>query len=98
MAIAATRMHRSLVGFAFRSTDVSNTDEHPQNGNVPVQEIKRTNSASIPMDRLEFTVHVVSEQHETSRIGEVDSCISTGEQIYEKRNGLGHYDDMEPSM
>ena len=55
-------------------------------------------AARTQADRLEFAVHVVSEQHETSRIGEVDSCISTGEQIYEKRNGLGHYDDMERSV
>ena len=53
VTIGATRMHRSLVDFASRSTDKT------------ALRTKGMETPSTPMDRMEVTVHVVSEQYQT---------------------------------
>ena len=116
MAIAATRMHRSLVDYAPKSTDVYDvlyslassgssrrgryllsTNKNSQNRHLPVQEARRTNATSVPSDRMEVAVHIVSELYETQQTRE-DSSIGTDEQMHEKLKGLGSYDDVERGM
>jgi hypothetical protein len=110
MTIAATRMHRSLVDFASRSTDVYDvlsvvfpahcgqcrfsTPHNLRNNSLPTPEFKRSNATSIPMDRMEVAVHVVSEQHGTPRMKDDNLSISTNEQMHEKPNGLNRDDDV----
>ena len=98
MAIAATRMHRSLVDSASGSTDVYvvlhsfaflahcgqssfTAPGNGPNGDVPFQEIKWINAASIPTDGTKITMHIASEQSRTPRTGEDDLCISTNKHM-----------------
>ena len=70
------------------------TPRNLQNNSLPTPEFKRSNATSIPMDRMEVAVHVVSEQHGTPRMKDYDSSISTNEQMHEKANGLNGDDDV----
>jgi hypothetical protein len=49
----------------------------------------------VPTDRVEVTVHIVSEQYVTPHIGDDDSGISIGDEIYEKSNGMSYDNDAE---
>jgi len=52
-------------------------------------------ATSIPMDRVEVTVHIVSEQHVAPQIRDDVSSIRTRDQIHEKSNGMSYDRDME---
>jgi len=80
MAIAATRMHRLLVDFAFRSTEIFIEHMTPQSSNPPVQNTERPPIPANPLDRMEVAVHVVSEQDRASYEGDGVSSFHTGEQ------------------
>ena len=111
--IAATRIHRSLVEYATKSTDMYDVihrflfstslwrrdfsaNENQQNFGLPdPPQTKQINGVSIPMDRIEFAVDLVSERHvapQAMRYGEV--CTSTNtEQMYRKPKRLGQNND-----
>jgi len=74
MVIAATRLQRSSVDFASSSTDVFSSHGNLQNDRYPVQEPKRINAASIPMNGMEVTGHIVSEQRGAPQMRDGDSC------------------------
>jgi len=81
MTICATRMHRALVDFTSRTSDVTmfTTHENFQNNIFTVPEIKLVNATSIPVDRRDVTVPVVCEQYGTPRMGSDGWSISTNE-------------------
>jgi len=47
------------------------------------------------MDRIEVTVHIVSEQYVTPQIRDDELSVSTGEEIHGKSNGMNYDKDME---
>lgn len=114
MAIAATRMHRSLVDYASRLTDVYDILFSPEFscsvGSMlfsagdklpPVPATKRVNAtSSSQMELMEVSVHVVSEQHETPSTRDDDLCISTSDETYDRPNELsrGRDDDVERAV
>jgi len=90
MTIAATRLYRSLVDFTFSSTDAAHGV--PKDSCPLVQESRRMMATSIPMDRVEVTVHIVSEQH----VAPDDvSSIRTRDDILGKSNGMSSDRDVE---
>jgi hypothetical protein len=111
--IAATRIHRSLVEYANKSTDMYDVihcllfsaspwrcdfseAENPQNFGLPdPPQTKQINGVSIPMDRIEFAVDIVSERYGTPQaMRDDESCTSTNtEQVYRKPKRLGQNDD-----
>ena len=50
---------------------------------------------STSVDRVEVTVHVVSEQYVTPQIRGDDLSISTGEEIHGNSNGMSHDKDVD---
>jgi hypothetical protein len=88
MAIAATRMHRSLVNFTSRPKDLCNSPP-------PIPDAKYSNAARRPSNLMEVAVHMVSEQHWISQTTEDESGISTDAQTREKQSSLCRDDDLE---
>jgi len=78
MTIAATRLHRSLADFS-DSTSLSVGQSTTQTSRPPCLNSKQPASDSIPLDRMELTVHVVTETDRIPQKGDGDSCASTGE-------------------
>jgi hypothetical protein len=88
MAIAATRMHRSLVNFTSKSNDVYDTPP-------PIPDSKCISAASRPRNPMEVAVHVISEQHCIPGTSDNESGISTDEQMDDKPSGLSCDGDLE---
>jgi len=95
MAIAGTRMYRSLVDFASSSTDFFTTHPDIRNSGPPVQENRRINTAPIPISRVEVATDIVSERGVTPSMVDYDSHISTDEQTHEKPKELSTDEDVE---
>jgi hypothetical protein len=45
---------------------------------------------SVPMDRVEVSVHIVSEQHVAPQLRDDISSIRTGDETYGKSNVMGY--------
>ena len=67
MAIAGTRMHRSLVDFSSRSLEVYETSA------LTLPKAERTHAISVPLSRMSSTVGATFEQHPSCH----DSCTTT---------------------
>jgi len=93
MAVAATRIHRDLVDFAFESTDTAS--ENPQNGDLRMAKTKQAHTPPTPGNRMEVEVHMTFEQHPTLQSTDRDVSISTIDEVHEKPNGLCLDDDVE---
>jgi len=52
-------------------------------------------ATSTSVDRVEVSIHVVSEQYVTPQIRGDDLSISTGEEIYGNSNGMSHDKDVD---
>jgi hypothetical protein len=74
MAIAGSRMHRSLVDFASRSFGVHETSvfTFPK-----AKRSKRTHAISVPLNLMGPTVAATFEQHPAPQTSLHDSCINT---------------------
>jgi hypothetical protein len=101
MAIAATRMHRSLVDFTSREKRNQNFTSGSTNvycNNLPVAGTEKCiNVASVstdPSGTEVVAVHVVSERT-VSKDDSNDSCTSVDEHGDKKARGLGHGHDLE---
>ena len=69
-----------------------------QNRYPVFRETKRMNMASVPVDRMEVTVHIVSEQHVTPQMMDDRSSIRTGEKMDRKSNELSRDADVERGL
>jgi len=98
MAIAATRLHRSLVGLASDTTHVFNSHGMLHNNNLPVQGTKHISATPVQMNRMEVAVCIVSEAHVTLHTRGDGSSSNIEEQTHEKPNGLRSDDDVERGM
>jgi len=78
MVIAATRMHRSLVDFTTGSSGLAN--ESFQNSSITNVQVKGAHTTQIPLERMDLTVHVVSEPHLARQIRDRDSCASSSKE------------------
>jgi len=96
MIIAGTRMHRSLVEFASRSTQV--VCESPDNSNLPVRKTSRSSTNLISLHQLEVTIDIDSEQLETPQEREDDSWVGITEQMRGKPSVLNNNDDVERNV
>jgi hypothetical protein len=56
------------------------------------------NMASIPVDRMEVTVHIVSEQHGTPQMMDDRSSIRAGEKVDRESNELSCEVDVERGL
>jgi len=96
MAIAATRLHRSLTDYASSTTDIFSSHGMFQNSGLPpVQGSKQMNSAPVQMDQMEVAVRMVSEEHGTMHARDDGSSSNIDEQVHGKPNGLRFDDDIE---
>ena len=66
-----------------------------QDSGIAVVKAKRAHAAQIPLDRMDVTVHIVSEPRLARQTRDDDSCASVDEQARKKQNGLGLDDDLE---
>jgi hypothetical protein len=93
MAIASTRMHRSLVDFTYESTDMY----------VIINSLVFFGLLWSTLGRHGFSVHqtevavyVVSGQHPTLQAGNNDSRVTnTNEQPHENPDGLSRDEDLD---
>jgi len=69
--------------------------EVPQGSCHLGRESRRMIATSTTVDRVEVTVHIVSEQYVTPQIRDDDLSISTGEEIHGKSNGMSYVKDVE---
>ena len=81
MAIASTRMHRSLVDFSSRPFGVHEINV------FMVTSAKRTHAISVPLNRMGSTVGVTFEQHRAPQTSLHESCINTDE-VHEDSEAL----------
>ena len=89
----STPLRFLLIGV--NSIQFSTQGDLVQNSSPPVQGTERINAGSIPMNRMEVVVHTFTEQHETLRTRDGDSCNSTVEKMHGILNGLGcNHEDM----
>jgi hypothetical protein len=109
MAIAATRMHRSLVDYASRLTDVYDVlfslalscslgsifSSARDNIKHDSPPVPATTRTSSHMELMEVSVHVVSEQHGTPSMRDDELCISTSDETYDKPKESNRDDDVE---
>lgn len=86
IAIAATRIHRSLIDFTSKEV----YDTFP-----PMKYAQSINAASRPTNPMEVAVHVVSEQHCISRTTDNEPGSSTDEREQGKPSELSRDDDLE---
>ena len=86
MAIAATRMHRSLVDFASRPFDAC-AALHTKT--------QQTHAPPTPLNPMQIAVSAVIEQHLTLQINCNDSSIITSEQTHREQNGSRLDEDIE---
>jgi hypothetical protein len=111
MAIAATRMHRSLVDLISSPTNVygvlysltsfgslwpcSIYARENQQNINP--EVQETMQVVATSSQMEVIVHIVSEQHGTSQMRDDDSRTSTivDDWMHDKPNGVVRNDDVE---
>jgi len=99
MTIAATRLYRSLADFTSSPNDMSlRTRKNLQNSNLEFQGAKHMNIAPIPIDRMEVTVHIVSEQHGTPPVMDDSSSIRAGERMHRESNESSSDDDLERGL
>jgi hypothetical protein len=100
MTIAATRMHRSLVDYAFKSSDmyevllflsflvihghISGQDNHQASGLVSAKD-KRTTVMSVP-PRTEVSVDIA--HHPAPRISRHNPSINTSDDVHVKLDSL----------
>jgi len=82
MVIAATRMHRLLVDFASGSTEIFIEHQTPRGGNPLVQNTRRPLTPANQLDRIELTVHVVSDQDRTPHKGDGCSSFNTEDKMH----------------
>ncbi|KAH9985890.1 hypothetical protein BJV74DRAFT_929491 [Russula compacta] len=75
MSIAATRMHRALVDFAFGSTD--NTFDTLRNGGRPISNIEWTPASQSTVRRIEVAMHKTDEQYPAPQSNQHGSFIGT---------------------
>jgi len=88
MAIAATRMHRSLVEFASRPSDACA---------ILYTKTKQNYAPPTPLNPMDISVRAVIEQHLTLQIDRDDMSISTDGQTHEEseQNGSRLDEDIE---
>jgi len=88
MAIAATRMHRSLVEFSSRPSDQCA---------ILYTKTKRTYAPPTSFNPMDISVRAVIEQHLTLQINCDDSSINTDEQTHKdsEQNGSRLDEDIE---
>jgi hypothetical protein len=111
MAIAATRMHRSLVHFAHRPSDAcvifhrliphlpwpcpSRVLENFQVTGLKLATIKPPFTTAISLKPIDITAHAVLEQHPTPLTGDHDLPFNADEDVREKPSGLCLDKDVE---
>jgi len=74
LAIAATRVYRSLTGFV--SGDTLITVEGPRD-HLPIPKAMQTPTTQIPLDQMGVTVHTTRMQYPRSQMSKNDSFTST---------------------
>jgi len=74
------------------------TRKNLQTSNPVFQEAKHMKMAPTPMDRMEVTVHIVSEQHRTPQVMDDSSRNRAGEQVHGESNELSSDDDVERGL
>jgi len=93
MAIAGTRMHRSLVDFSSGSSEVYETRD------FTFPKAKRTHAISVSLNRMGPAMGTTFEQHPTPQTSRQDSCINTdkGSEVLMEQDGpsLQVGDDVE---
>ena len=57
-----------------------------QDSGIAVVKAKRAHAAQIPLDRMDVTVHIVSEPRLARQTGDDDSCASVDEQARNEQN------------
>ncbi|KAI0294349.1 hypothetical protein BC826DRAFT_340719 [Russula brevipes] len=75
IAVAGTRMHRSLVDFATSYPDI--THENLEVGGFTTLKTRRTDATPTPFNQMETVMYAVSGRHPTRQIKDGESCIST---------------------
>jgi len=95
MAIAGTRMHRSLVDFATRTTDIFSAPESLQKRIRTPSETKRARATPTSISQMVYTD---SEQLQTPKMSDHESCITMEKRMDEKAIELSVFDsDVERS-
>jgi len=77
---------------------LSSANESFQDSGITIVKAKRAPTTEIPLDRMDLTVHVVSEPDLARQMRDDDSCASVSEQAHKKQNGLGLENDLERGM
>jgi len=83
MTIAGTRMHRSLVDFASRTTDIFSAPSSPQKG-LPASKAKRARTTTISVSQMEAAIFTDSEQLETLQTSDRESRVTMDKRANEK--------------
>ncbi|KAI0294346.1 hypothetical protein BC826DRAFT_1011711 [Russula brevipes] len=86
IAIAGTRMHRSLVDFATSYPDI--THENFEVGGFTTFKTARTDATPTPPNQMQTVMYAVSGRHPTRQIRDGESRISINKQTQE--NLFGH--------
>jgi hypothetical protein len=86
MTIAATRMYRSLVDFAFGSSDACA---------LLHSKAKQTFTPPTSPNPIEIEVCTTIKQHRPPQVGGNDSQVNTEEGTHKKQNGSSVYEDIE---
>ena len=81
MTIAATRMHRSLVDFASKSSDGCLLLLHSKT--------KQTHAPPTPPNPIEIAVCTIINQHRIPQMGDNNLSINIEEEADKKLNGAG---------
>jgi len=93
MAVAATRMHRSLVHFTHGPSDALR--ENFQSTGFKFTTINPPRATRIPLSPIEITTHTVSEQHPTLLTDDHDLSIDIGQDVRLKPSGSCVDEDIE---
>ncbi|KAI0294347.1 hypothetical protein BC826DRAFT_340619 [Russula brevipes] len=83
MTIAGTRMHRSLVDFANRTTDIFSAPSSPQKG-LPAPKTERAHTTTISVSQMEAAIFTDSEQLETLQTSDRESRVTMDKRANEK--------------
>jgi len=94
MAIAGTRMHRSLVNFATKTTDIYSAPEGLQKRIRTSSETKRAHATPTSISRMVYTD---PEQLQTPQMSDKESCITMEKRMDEKVIELSIDSDTERS-
>ncbi|KAH9954839.1 hypothetical protein BC827DRAFT_1272171 [Russula dissimulans] len=95
LAIAATRVYRSLTGFVSGDTLIT-VDSHRDR--LPIQNAMQTPAAQIPLGQMGVTVHTTRVQYPRSQMGKNNSFTSTDGEGQHKATELVLEEDLEKGV